>query len=100
MPKSKLSDQVKYGRQAGRQFVRHVVPAVMKPARTLWHEVFGFLFLCLAVIMGANGIRFYLGEFDASPGAFIRISMTVFCVVLFSIYGVSGFLRARKISRS
>ena len=86
--------------RVGRQFLEHVVPAVMKPARTLWHEVFGFLFLCLAVIMGANGIRFYLGEFDGGPGALIRIAMTAFCVVLFGIYGISSFLRARKISRS
>ena len=99
MAKSNSRNQINY-REAGKQFARHVVPAVMKPARTLWHEVFGFLFLCLAVLIGANGIRFYIGEFDASPGAWVRIVMTAFCVTLFSIYGISGFLRARKISRS
>ena len=85
---------------AGKQFVRHVVPAVMKPARTLWHEVFGFLFLALAVLIGGNGLRFYLSEFDGAPGAWIRMSMTAFCVILFGSYGISGFRRARKISRS
>jgi hypothetical protein len=85
---------------AGRQFFRHVVPAVIKPARTLWHEVFGFLFLCLAVLLGSNGIRFYYAEYDGSPGAIIRTGMTLFCVVLFGFYGVTSFLRARRISRS
>lgn len=84
----------------GKQFLRHVVPAVVKPARTLWHEVFGFLFLCLAVLLGSNGIRFYLGEYDGSGGSVLRLAMTLFCVLLFGFYGVSSFLRARRISRS
>jgi succinate dehydrogenase hydrophobic anchor subunit len=80
--------------------MQHVVPAVMKPARTLWHEVFGFLFLCIAIIIGSNGLRFYLRDFDGSPGSLIRVAMTAFCVLLFGSYGISSFLRARKISRS
>lgn len=96
MPKRGFSKQAK----VGREFLRHVVPAVVKPARTLWHEVFGFLFLCLAVLIGSNGIRFYLGEFDGSAGGVMRIAMTLFCVLMFGFYGVTSFLRARRISRS
>jgi hypothetical protein len=99
VPRNKPHASVDY-RLAGRQFVRHVVPAVMKPARTLWHEVFGFLFLCLAVLIGGNAVRFYLAEFDGLPGGWIRLAMSGFCVALFGFYGVSGFLRARRISRS
>jgi hypothetical protein len=85
----------------GRQFVSHVLPAVIKPARTLWHEVFGFLFLCLAVIIGFSAARFYFGpDYTGGPGGLLRLLMSAFCVVLFSIYGISSFLRARKISRS
>src|ERR1017187_2730253 len=36
----------------GREFVRHVVPAVAKPARTLWNDFIAFLFCCLAVPFG------------------------------------------------
>ena len=84
-----------------REFLAHIVPAIMKPARTLWHEVFGFLFLSLAVIIGANAIRFYLGpDFDGGPGSFMRLVMSAFCVLLFGWYGITSFLRARSISRS
>lgn len=86
--------------RAGKEFLRHVVPAVVKPARTLWHEVFGFLFLCLAVLIGSNGIRFYMGEYAGSTGDIIRLTMTLFCVLLFGFYGITSFLRARRISRS
>lgn len=85
----------------GRQFVSHVLPAVVKPARTLWHEVFGFLFLSLAVIIGFSAARFYFGpDYTGGAGGVIRLLMSGFCVVMFGMYGISSFLRARKISRS
>ena len=92
MPKPNL-------REHGRQFLTHVVPAVVKPARTLWHEVIGFLFLAMAVMIGGSTIR-VLREFTGSPGEIIRLAMAAFCVCLLGGYGISSFLRARKISRS
>lgn len=83
----------------GRAFVQHVLPAVLKPARTLWHEIIGFLFLSIAVIFFFSGLR-YVREFDGSPGSIIRLAMVAFCVCLMGGYGISSFLRARKISRS
>ncbi len=80
-------------------FLQHVVPAVLKPARTLWHEIIGFLFLSVAIIFLFSAVR-YLREFDGSPGSIIRLSMAAFCVILMGGYGISSFLRARKISRS
>ena len=46
--------------RSGREFVKHVVPAVLKPARTLWNEVIGFVFFCLAVYCGSGIVRAYL----------------------------------------
>jgi hypothetical protein len=71
----------------------------MKPARTLWHEVIGFLFLSMAVLIGGSSIR-VLRNFDGSPGDILRLVMSAFCVFLLGGYGISSFLRARKISRS
>ena len=78
----------------GRQFLKHVVPAVLKPARTLWNEVIGFLFLCLAVVFGFNAVRAYL----ANQGA--RLLLAAPLTLIMGWYGVTSFLRARKISRS
>lgn len=81
--------------------MRHVVPAVVKPARTLWHEVIGFLFVSLAVIFLFSGTRFYFSEHnDGSMKAVIYLSMAGFLACLMGYYGISSFLRARKISRS
>ena len=78
----------------GRQFLNHVVPAVVKPARTLWNEVIGFLFLCLAVIFGFNGVRAYLS------GEAAKLFLAAPLTVIMGWFGVTSFLRARKISRS
>jgi hypothetical protein len=88
----------------GKEFLRHVVPAVLKPARTLWNEVIGFVFLCFAALFGFKAVRTFM-DLNSSPpeeatGHLIRLFMTVFCTLLMLYFGVTSFLRARRISRS
>ena len=84
--------------------MRHVVPAVLKPARTLWNEVIGFFFLCLAVLFGSGTVRAYIAfnnaRADQVTGDLIRLLMAGFCTFIMLYYGISSFRRARKISRS
>ena len=83
--------------------MRHVVPAVLKPARTLWNEVIGFLFLCLAILFGSGAVRAYMAM-DTGPvqntGDLWRFLGTSFLALLMLYFGVTSFMRARKISRS
>jgi len=81
------------GRHAG-MFLKHVVPAIAKPARTLWNEVIGFLFLCIATVFGFQAVRSGLHH------DLFRTLVAAFCTLLLGWYGVSSFWRARKISRS
>jgi len=88
----------------GRAFLQHVVPAVVKPARTLWNELIGFIFLCLGVIFGFK-TGTYVRDFlhtsaGAGTGPMVRIVMAAFCTLVMLWYGMSSFLRARRISRS
>ena len=83
----------------GAEFIRHVVPQVIRPIRSLWHEVIGFLFLSLAVLGGMSGLRI-ARNFDGSPETMFRLIVTGCFVLIMGGYGVSSFLRARKISRS
>ena len=88
----------------GREFIKHVGPAVLKPARTLWNEIIGFFFLCFATIFGFKTVRTYLdlaaATGDESLGHLVRLAMGAFCTVLMLYFGITSFLRARKISRS
>lgn len=80
-------------RQAGK-FVKHVVPAAVKPVHSLWHEILGFIFLAFALILGANAIR------NRAAMGPVKLFLIVPLVVLAAGYGVSSFLKARRISRS
>jgi hypothetical protein len=73
---------------------KHVVPAMVKPARTLWNEVIGFFFLCLAAIFGFTAGRAVINH-DV-----LRACGGAVCTLLMAWYGIGSFLRARKISRS
>jgi hypothetical protein len=90
--------------RSGREFAKHVVPAVLKPARTLWNEVIGFFFFCLAVLFGSGAVRSYIAFNSAvagqGTGDLMRFIMAGFCTLLMLYFGISSFLRARKISRS
>lgn len=78
----------------GLEFAKHIAPAIIKPMHALWNEVIGFLFLSFGAIFGFRTVRgFVRGETLAS----VLGSVGTFLMVW---YGVSSFLRARKISRS
>jgi hypothetical protein len=90
----------------GREFVKHVVPAVMKPARVLWNEIIGFLFISFAVIFGFKTISYFREYGRSSAGSgdvtgdLVRLLIAGFCTLLMAYFGITSFRRARKISRS
>lgn len=90
MPQTKAGD---LGRQAG-HFVKHVVPAAVKPIHSLWHEVLGFFFLAFAGLAAFKLVRNWdtleLGK---------KLIIAPFVIVL-AAYGISSFRKARRITRS
>jgi hypothetical protein len=81
------------GGQAGK-FIKHVLPAAVKPVHTLWHEILGFCFLAVAGTGTFNVAR----HFDTmTPG---KLALILPLIVVTAFYGVSSFLKARRISRS
>jgi hypothetical protein len=88
-------DSVKHGQM----FVRHVIPAAVKPVHSLWHEMIGFIFVVFAIVAGFAGYRTFR-HFNGDVGDLVRIVLCGVFVVIMSSYGISSFLKARKISRS
>jgi hypothetical protein len=87
----------------GREFARHIIPAVIKPARTLWNEFIAFLFFVFAVILGfrtATLVREFGNASASDSGALFRLVMMGFFTLLMLWFGLTSYLRARKISRS
>jgi uncharacterized membrane protein len=80
-------------RQAGK-FVKHVLPAAVKPVHSLWHEVLGFMFLTFAAIGVWKVVRNPAG---LGP---VQLAILILFIVVMAGYGVSSFLKAWRISRS
>ena len=81
------------------RFLTHVVPAVLRPLRVLWNEVFGFIFLVLATFGGINSFRSW-GEFARGEAELMKFLLPAIFTAVMTYFGVTSFLRARKISRS
>ena len=83
-----------------RRFLAHVIPGVIKPLHVLWNEVVGFIFLVLAAWVVPSIVR-GIREFNpADAGSLFRIALSILWTLIMCYFGVSSFLRARKIKRS
>jgi sorbitol-specific phosphotransferase system component IIC len=80
--------------QQGRVFLKHVLPAIIKPVHSLWHQVIGFLFFSFGIIFGLKAFHYY------RDGMAVQFFVSAVCTLIMLGYGASSFLRARKISRS
>ena len=83
---------------AGKQFVKHVLPAVIKPLRVLWNEMIAFLFLVFGALVALSTWRNFTGG-QASGSPIVLFAGGGFALLLI-FYGVSSLRKARKISRS
>ncbi len=100
----KLADAfkaVKYVKYANvdhaKRFAQHVVPEVVRPARIIWNQAIGFVFILFAVLFFGNALRYY----DAKTGAnnAVGLGFSIFLGAIMAFFGVTSFLRARRITR-
>jgi heme A synthase len=75
-------------------FVKHVLPAAVKPLHSLWHDILGFVFLVLAGLA--------LWKVWRSPGTLppAQFALVIVFIVVTAGYGVSSIRKSRRISRS
>ncbi|HYI97854.1 MAG TPA: hypothetical protein VEX68_30225 [Bryobacteraceae bacterium] len=82
-----------------KKFFQHVIPGVLKPLRVLWNEVIGFLFLAFAVWSVPSAYR-NIRDFRGDPDSLFRAILSCVFALIMIYFGVTSFMRARKISRS
>jgi len=75
-----------------RKFVKHVAPGVIRPIHIVWNQAIGFIFLVLALVFGVRLVR-------GNEPLGLQLVGGLF-VVLIAWFGISSFLKARKISKS
>jgi F0F1-type ATP synthase assembly protein I len=81
------------------QFLKHVLPGVIRPIHILWNEVIGFVFLVIAAFIAVSTYRRAQNFTGDAGGLMILVASCMFALLL-AWFGISSFLKARKISRS
>ncbi len=84
---------VPVARQSGK-LVKHVLPAVVKPLHSLWHQVLGFTFLVFA---GSAAWKVWRSETPIAPPL---LALVIAFIVVMTGYGISSLLKSNRISRS
>lgn len=75
-----------------KRFAQHVVPEVVRPARIIWNQAIGALFLLLALYF-----LVYAGTHRQNIAGMVGASFLGSIMIFF---GVVSFLKARRVSRS
>jgi threonine/homoserine/homoserine lactone efflux protein len=81
------------------RFLGHVLPRIIRPMHALWNEMIGFVFIVLAIWAAPSAWR-NIRAVDGNSESFFKAAISVGFAVLMAYFGVSSFLKARKISRS
>jgi hypothetical protein len=81
------------------RFLGHVLPGIIRPMHALWNEVIGFIFIVLAMVFAASAWR-SVRAIDGNSESVIKAMAAVGFTLLMAYFGISSFLKARKISRS
>jgi hypothetical protein len=81
------------------RFLGHVLPGIIRPMHALWNEVIGFIFIVLAIWAAPSAWR-NVRLVDGNSDTLFRAVISVGFALLMAYFGVSSFLKARKITRS
>jgi predicted phage tail protein len=98
----KLADAIRTARSVklshAQKFAQHVVPEVIRPARIIWNQAIGGIFLLFAVMFFGNGFRY----FDSKTGVIhnpVGFGFSLFLGLVMAFFGITSFLKARRIGR-
>lgn len=99
---AKLADAIKTVKllkvDHARKFAQHVVPEVVRPARIIWNQAIGAIFLLFALLFFGNSVRYYNG-IGADPRNSVALGFSLFLGIVMAFFGIASFRKARHISR-
>lgn len=97
----KLADAIRIARTTkvddAKRFAQHVVPEVVRPARVIWNQAVGALFLVLATPALIKAIQLYR-TLDTDPQGSFRLTVALIFVAVMVFFGINSFLKARRIA--
>jgi hypothetical protein len=75
-----------------------VVPEVVRPARVIWNQAIGGIFIFFAIAFLGYAINYYKG-LGTEPRNAVALGLALFMGIIMLILGIGSFRKARRISR-
>ncbi len=98
----KLADAVRVAKTVkmndAKRFAQHVVPEVVRPARIIWNQAMGGVFLLFALLFFGYAVK-YFRALDAGSGNPVALAFSAFLGAVMLFFGIGSFLKARRISQ-
>ena len=97
----KLAEAIRLARTTkvddAKRFAQCVVPEVVRPARVIWNQAIGALFLVLATPALFKAIQLYR-TLDTDPKSSFGLAVALIFVAVMMFFGINSFLKARRIA--
>jgi uncharacterized membrane protein len=87
-----------YKMSDAQRFAQHVVPEVVRPARVIWNQAIGGIFLLFALLFLGYAFDYYR-HMNAEPKNGLGFGFSLFLGLVMAFFSLSSFLKARKIAR-
>jgi putative Ca2+/H+ antiporter (TMEM165/GDT1 family) len=82
-----------------RVFAKTVIPEVVRPARVIWNQAIGALFIILAVPAVMKALQLYR-ELERDPRSGFGLILSIIFAIVMASFGIASFIKARRIARS
>ena len=75
-----------------------MVPEVVRPARIIWNQAIGGIFLLFAVLFFGNAVK-YFHSLNGDSRNGVALGFSLFLGAIMGFFGIASFVKARRISR-
>ncbi len=98
----KLSDAVKATKwvriEHAKRFATHVVPEVVRPARIIWNQAIGGIFLLFSLLFFGYAVK-YLRDWNTAASNPVALVFSAFLGAVMLFFGIGSFRTAKRIGQ-
>jgi hypothetical protein len=80
------------------RFAQHVVPEVVRPARVIWNQAIGGIFLLFSLLFLGYSFDYYR-NMSAEPKNGLGFGFSLFLGLVMAFFSITSFMKARKVAR-
>jgi len=98
----KFAEAVRFAKSVrvehAKKFAAHVVPEVVRPARIIWNQAIGGIFLLFAILFFGYSFK-YLRAINTPASNPVALAFSVFLGLVMLFFGWSSFRTAKRIGQ-